>query len=52
VDGDPLLAPDIPNLILTPHTAWAARQSRQRGMDQVSENVAAFLSGALLRRVI
>jgi glycerate dehydrogenase len=52
VDGDPLLAPDIPNLILTPHTAWAARESRQRGMDQVSENVAAFLSGTRLRRVL
>ena len=52
VGGDPLLAPDIPNLILTPHTAWAARESRQRGMDQVAENVAAFLNSERLRRVI
>jgi glycerate dehydrogenase len=51
VDGDPLLADPIPNLIVTPHTAWAARESRQRGMDQVTENVAAFLSGQQLRRV-
>ena len=51
VDGDPLLAADIPNLIVTPHTAWAALESRQRGMDQVTENVAAFLNGEGLRRV-
>jgi len=52
VDGDPLLAPDIPNLILTPHIAWAARESRQRGMDQVTQNIAAYLDGTSLRRVI
>ncbi len=51
VDGDPLLAPDLPNLIITPHTAWAALESRQRGMDQVTENIASFLAGQRLRRV-
>ena len=30
VEGDPLLDPDIPNLIVTPHIAWAAREARQR----------------------
>jgi len=30
VDGNPLLAGDIPNLIVTPHIAWAALESRQR----------------------
>jgi len=45
-NGDhPLLAPDIPNLIITPHIAWAARESRQRVIDQVSENIQAFMAG-------
>jgi glycerate dehydrogenase len=48
----PLLAPDIPNLIVTPHIAWAARESRQRALDQVVENIADFLNGGLLRRVV
>lgn len=51
-DDHPLLAPDIPNLILTPHIAWAALEARQRGIDQVAENVAAFLAGRSLRRVV
>ncbi len=44
-DDNPLLAPDIPNLIVTPHTAWASREARQRVVDQVAENIRAFLSG-------
>jgi glycerate dehydrogenase len=49
---EPLLAPDIPNLLITPHVAWAAREARQRALEQVAENVAAFLSGRRLRRVV
>ena len=48
----PLLAPDIPNLIVTPHIAWAARESRQRALDQVAENIVAFIHGRALRRVV
>lgn len=48
----PLLAPDIPNLVVTPHVAWAARESRQRALDQVAENVAAFIEGRRLRRIV
>ncbi len=44
--GNPLLADDIPHLILTPHNAWASRESRQRLVDQVAENIRAFLDGA------
>jgi glycerate dehydrogenase len=51
VDGSPLLDPTIPNLILTPHIAWAAREARQRALDQMAENAAAFLRGEKLRRV-
>lgn len=49
---EPLLAPGIPNLILTPHIAWTARESRQRALDQVAENVADFLAGGTLRRLV
>jgi glycerate dehydrogenase len=49
---EPLLAPDIPNLILTPHIAWTAHESRQRALDQVVENVGDFLAGGQLRRLV
>ncbi|WP_297527776.1 D-2-hydroxyacid dehydrogenase [Thiohalobacter sp.] len=39
---NPLLATDIPNLILTPHVAWASREARQRLVDQVAANIEAF----------
>lgn len=51
-DDQPLLAPDIPNLIVTPHVAWAAVEARQRALDQIAENVASFLDGGDLRRVV
>jgi len=35
----PLLQPDIPNLVLTPHVAWASRSSRQRLLDAVARNL-------------
>lgn len=47
----PLLAPGIPNLILSPHVAWAARESRQRCLDELALNVEAFLRGERRNRV-
>lgn len=38
-DGHPLLADDIPNLIVTPHTAWASRNARQRMLDSVAIHI-------------
>ncbi|MFZ0789875.1 MAG: glycerate dehydrogenase, partial [Chromatiaceae bacterium] len=35
----PLLQPDIPNLVITPHVAWASRASRQRLLDAVARNI-------------
>jgi glycerate dehydrogenase len=49
---NPLLERGIPNLIMTPHIAWAAHESRQRAIDQVVANVAAFLTGDSLRRIV
>jgi glycerate dehydrogenase len=51
VDGNPLLEPGIPNLIVTPHVAWAARESRQRCLDELAANVTAFLRGERRNRV-
>ena len=50
--NEPLLAPGIPNLLITPHIAWAAREARQRALEQVAENIAAYLRGERLRRVV
>ncbi len=50
--GGPLLAPDLPNLILTPHIAWASREARQRLLDEVAENIGAFLAGRPRNRLV
>jgi glycerate dehydrogenase len=47
----PLLDPSIPNLILTPHVAWAAREARQRCVDELALNVQSFLAGGRRNRV-
>jgi glycerate dehydrogenase len=52
VDGNPLLAPDIPNLIVTPHIAWAAREARQRCLDEMAANVGDFMRGGRRGRVV
>jgi glycerate dehydrogenase len=52
VDGDPLLDPDIPNLLLTPHVAWAAREARQRCLDEMAANIQDFLSGGRRARLV
>jgi glycerate dehydrogenase len=49
VDGNPLLQPDIPRLIVTPHIAWAAREARQRAVDQIAENIRGFVEGQPVR---
>jgi glycerate dehydrogenase len=51
VDGSPLLAGDIPNLVVTPHIAWAAREARQRCIDEMAANVADFRRGGRRGRV-
>ena len=52
VDGDPLLDGSIPNLIITPHVAWAARESRQRAIDEIAANISSFMAGGRRGRVI
>jgi len=50
--GDPLLDPDIPNLILTPHVAWAAQEARQRCLDEMAANIRDFAAGGRRSRVV
>ena len=35
----------LDNLVVTPHTAWSARQARERLLNEVAENISAFLAG-------
>jgi glycerate dehydrogenase len=49
--GNPLLEPNIPHLIVTPHCAWGSREARQRLLAQLAENIEGFLRGQRLRVV-
>ncbi|WP_263144070.1 2-hydroxyacid dehydrogenase [Pseudomonas sp. RIT-PI-AD] len=49
--GNPLLAADIPRLLVTPHSAWGSREARQRIVGQLAENATAYFAGAP-RRVV
>src|SRR5918993_4268430 len=42
-DENPLLSTDLPNLILTPHVAWASREAMQALADQLIDNIEAFV---------
>lgn len=46
---NPLLK--APNMIITPHIAWAPKEARQRLMDITVENMKAFLAGNPVNRV-
>ena len=48
----PLLSAKLPNLLVTPHIAWASRQAQQRMADEVVTNIAAFLRGERRNRVV
>lgn len=48
----PLLAADIPNLIVTPHNAWASRKARQACIDQLARAISGFNRGQFLNRVV
>ncbi|MGH1350521.1 MAG: 2-hydroxyacid dehydrogenase [Methyloligellaceae bacterium] len=44
-NGNLLLDNNIPNLIITPHTAWASLEAQQRLFDMTVQNVISFLEG-------
>jgi len=39
------------NLIITPHIAWASRESRQRLVDEIAKNISAFQDGQAVNTV-
>ncbi|WP_410824784.1 D-2-hydroxyacid dehydrogenase [Methylobacterium oryzisoli] len=45
VDGNVLLDLDLPNLIVTPHVAWASKEAMQILSDQLVDNIEAFVAG-------
>lgn len=51
VEPEPLIETQLANLIVTPHIAWAGRESRQRAVERMAENVAGFLNGAPINNV-
>jgi glycerate dehydrogenase len=52
VHGDPLLDYDGPNLIVTPHVAWATATARQNAIDELAANTKAFLAGEERNRIV
>lgn len=44
-NGNVLLDPSIPNLIVTPHVAWASMEAMQILADQLVDNIEAFIGG-------
>jgi len=44
VEGSPLY--ELDNVMLTPHVGWKRLETRQRLMDLVADNVAAYKAGA------
>lgn len=50
-EGHVLLAHDIPNLIVTPHNAWASKSARQALLDQIAGTIRAFERGQPVNRV-
>lgn len=45
-NGNILLDPTIPNLIITPHVAWASKEAMQVLADQLVDNIDAFVAGS------
>ena len=43
--GNPLLQQSLPNLLVTPHIAWASINARQRLIDGIAANIRAWLDG-------
>lgn len=51
-NGNPLLKARLPNLIVTPHTAWASREALDRLFDILLANINAFVKGEAQNRVV
>jgi glycerate dehydrogenase len=47
----PVIAANLPNLLVTPHSAWSSYESRQRLIDGVVENIRGLRAGEEINRV-
>jgi glycerate dehydrogenase len=52
LSGSVLFEPGIPNLLVTPHIAWAAFEARQRAVDELALHIEDFLRGGRRGRVV
>ena len=50
-DSNPLIQYQRSNLLLTPHIAWASKQSISRLIKQIALNISAFENGETRNRV-
>ena len=51
-DDNPLLAIlERPNVIVTPHVAWASEEAMQALWEQVVESIDAYLTGSPVRTI-
>ncbi|WP_457577584.1 D-2-hydroxyacid dehydrogenase [Desulfomarina sp.] len=51
VHSNPLIDAQLPNLIITPHVAWASREAREEILNQTVENIKKFKIGHPVRTV-
>ncbi len=49
ITGNPLIG--HPKCMITPHQAWASKESRQRLLDGVAQNIKCYLNGQWINRV-
>ena len=49
-ENSPLLG--CPNCVLTPHIAWAPKETRIRLIDMAAENLRSFIAGGQLNRIV
>lgn len=45
----PLLQPDVPHLLISPHVGWASQQAMQQLVVQTAENIRSFFAGSPMR---
>lgn len=48
---NPLLQTSLPNLIITPHIAWASRSARQTLIEQLADIISSFQTNHLINQV-
>jgi glycerate dehydrogenase len=52
VNGNPLLDYVDPRLVITPHVGWGSNEARQAAIEELAQNIAAYLKGEKRNRVV